>query len=134
MESKKDAFRKYLEGAGVIDSITKALVTLYEEPDKPVSGIEYLKNSLGAPTKADYDAVVGESESLKSQLEDAKATIEKLQAEVRAHPPPKAPNSLRPNPLPYPRPNLFAGAHAWTCALRDLRIVAAAAIFLCSGF
>lgn len=102
-------------------------------PYTPISN-RYLKNSLGAPTKADYDAVVGESESLKSQLEDAKATIEKLQAEVRAHPPPKAPNSLRPNPLPYPRPNLFAGAHAWTCALRDLRIVAAAAVFLCSGF
>lgn len=42
MESKKDAFRKYLEGAGVIDAITKGktdrsegllvLITLKERP------------------------------------------------------------------------------------------------------
>ncbi|WZN59259.1 hypothetical protein HKI87_01g07840 [Chloropicon roscoffensis] len=82
MESKKDAFRKYLEGAGVIDAITKALVSLYEEPDKPVSGLEFLKTSLGAPTKAEHDALVAEKDSIQAQLDDAKATIEKLQAEI----------------------------------------------------
>ncbi|EEH58796.1 uncharacterized protein MICPUCDRAFT_55992 [Micromonas pusilla CCMP1545] len=39
-EQKKEAFRKYLESAGVIDSLTKVLVSLYEEPDKPATAIE----------------------------------------------------------------------------------------------
>ena len=61
---------------------TTALVSLYEEPDKPVSGLEFLKTSLGAPTKVEYDALVAEKESVETQLTDAKATIEKLQAEI----------------------------------------------------
>ena len=34
-ESKKEEFRKYLENTGVIDQLTKVLVGLYEEPEKP---------------------------------------------------------------------------------------------------
>lgn len=34
-ESKKEEFRKYLEQTGVIDQLTKTLVGLYEEPEKP---------------------------------------------------------------------------------------------------
>ena len=34
-ESKKEDFRKYLESTGVIDQLTKVLVGLYEEPDRP---------------------------------------------------------------------------------------------------
>lgn len=34
-ESKKEEFRKYLENAGVIDQLTKVLVGLYEEPERP---------------------------------------------------------------------------------------------------
>ena len=34
-------FRKYLEKAGVIDQLTRVLVGLYEEPDKPNNAIEY---------------------------------------------------------------------------------------------
>ena len=35
MESKRDEFRRYLEKAGVMDALTKVLVGLYEEPEKP---------------------------------------------------------------------------------------------------
>lgn len=31
-ETKKEAFRRYLESAGAIDTLTKVLVNLYEEP------------------------------------------------------------------------------------------------------
>ena len=41
-EQKKEEFRKYLERAGVIDQLTKVLVGLYEEPDKPANAIEFL--------------------------------------------------------------------------------------------
>lgn len=39
-ESKREEFRKYLEKTGVMDALTKVLVSLYEEPDKPEDAIE----------------------------------------------------------------------------------------------
>ena len=39
-EAKKEEFRKYLERSGVIDVLTKVLVGLYEEPEKPNNAIE----------------------------------------------------------------------------------------------
>ena len=40
-DSKKEEFRKYLEKGGVIDEMTKVLVSLYEEPEKPGNAVEY---------------------------------------------------------------------------------------------
>lgn len=37
---QKETFRKYLEAAGVVDALTKVLVSLYEEPDKPKQAVE----------------------------------------------------------------------------------------------
>lgn len=39
-EAKKEEFRKYLEKTGVVDQLTRVLVGLYEEPDKPSSAVE----------------------------------------------------------------------------------------------
>jgi hypothetical protein len=39
-EPQKEAFRKYLESAGVMDALTSVLVNLYEEPDKPKAAVE----------------------------------------------------------------------------------------------
>ena len=35
--------------------MTKVLVALYEEPEKPEQAIAYIKTQLGFPTPADYD-------------------------------------------------------------------------------
>lgn len=40
-DSKREEFRKYLERAGVLDALTKVLVYLYEEPEKPDDPLEY---------------------------------------------------------------------------------------------
>ena len=40
-DSKREEFRKYLEKAGVLDALTKVLVGLYEEPEKPNNALEY---------------------------------------------------------------------------------------------
>lgn len=40
-ESKKEEFRKYLEKNGILDQLTRVLVGLYEEPEKPNNAIEY---------------------------------------------------------------------------------------------
>lgn len=46
-ESKKEEFRKYLEQTGAIDQLTKVLVGLYEEPEKPTDAVEFIKKYLG---------------------------------------------------------------------------------------
>jgi hypothetical protein len=51
-ENKKEEFRKYLERSGVIDSLTKVLVALYEEPEKPANALDFIKQYLGAPTRS----------------------------------------------------------------------------------
>jgi hypothetical protein len=40
-EAKKEDFRKYLEKNGVVEQITKVLVGLFEDPEKPDSAVEY---------------------------------------------------------------------------------------------
>jgi hypothetical protein len=75
-DSKKEEFRKYLEKSGVIDQLTRVLVGLYEEPEKPGNAIDFIKRYLGSPT--DIDA-----ESLRAEFEAAKARNEELQREVQ---------------------------------------------------
>ena len=42
-ESKKEEFQRYLDQSGVIEELTKMLVGLYEEPDKPNNAMEFLR-------------------------------------------------------------------------------------------
>lgn len=65
--SKKE-FRKYLEKSGVLDALTKVLVGLYEEPDRPSNSLEYIKRYLGAPAAVDVDALKRENEELKQKV------------------------------------------------------------------
>lgn len=82
MADAKESFRKYLESAGVIDALTKVLVSLYEEPDKPKQAIDYLKVCLGGPAQAEFEAVLAERDLLKKELADAQQQIEELKAQA----------------------------------------------------
>ncbi|OEU22492.1 hypothetical protein FRACYDRAFT_165103, partial [Fragilariopsis cylindrus CCMP1102] len=66
--SKKDEFRKYLDKTGVLDQLTKVLVGLYEEPERPTSPMDYIKRYIGAPKNIDVDGLKRENEQLKRQL------------------------------------------------------------------
>ncbi|VEU43531.1 unnamed protein product [Pseudo-nitzschia multistriata] len=66
--SKKEEFRNYLEKSGVLDTLTKVLVGLYEEPERPSNAIEYIKRYLGAPKNVDVIALQRENEELRRQL------------------------------------------------------------------
>jgi hypothetical protein len=67
--SKKEEFRRYLEKTGVLDAFTKVLVGLYEEPERPINAVDYIKRYLGAPPNIDVEGLRRENESLKAQLE-----------------------------------------------------------------
>ncbi len=87
VESKKEEFRKYLESSGVIDQLTRVLVGLYEEPDKPTNAIEFIKKYLNSPLDVDVDKLSIEYDKLKHENEQLKAKIEDLKREVERYKP-----------------------------------------------
>jgi hypothetical protein len=66
--SKKEEFRRYLEKTGVLDALTKVLVGLYEEPDRPSNSLEYMKRYLGAPVAVDVEGLKRENEELRQKV------------------------------------------------------------------
>ena len=72
LETKREQFRAYLEKEGILESISKALVTLYEESDKPKEALAFVRKNIAA---ADLD-------SMKAQLESLSQENEKLKSEV----------------------------------------------------
>ncbi|XP_011315023.1 C-Myc-binding protein [Fopius arisanus] len=76
-DSKREEFRRYLERAGVLDALTKVLVMLYEEPEKPDDALEYIRKHLGGITD-----VTLKVESLEKTLEDVKAENRELKTKL----------------------------------------------------
>mmetsp|Transcript_53988 Transcript_53988/g.80178 ORF Transcript_53988/g.80178 Transcript_53988/m.80178 type:complete len:95 (+) Transcript_53988:210-494(+) len=82
-ESKKEEFRKYLEKSGVIDALTKVLVGLYEEPERPPNAVDYIKRYLGAPTGIDVEAMRSENEEMKAQIKEMRKTVDELNRSLK---------------------------------------------------
>ena len=83
-EAKKEEFRTYLEKAGVIDQLTKELVGLYEEPEKPGNAVDFIKKCLGAPSDTDVEELRAENEELKRTKADLQRRIEELERDLEA--------------------------------------------------
>jgi len=88
-DSKREEFRKYLEKAGVMDVLTKILVGLYEEPEKPNNAIDFLKQHLGAdvPQTADVEALKLEVTELRQQVEKLTEENNELKQKLAAQEP-----------------------------------------------
>ncbi|XP_059665772.1 uncharacterized protein LOC132311727 [Cornus florida] len=69
-EAKKEAFRKYLESSGVLDALTKVLVALYEQNDKPSSAVEFVQQKLGGPTVLEYENLQTEMSDLQKKYNE----------------------------------------------------------------
>lgn len=81
-DSKREEFRRYLEKAGVLDALTKVLVGLYEEPEKPNNALDFLKQHLGAsgPETADVEALKLEVTELRQKVEQLTEENQELKA------------------------------------------------------
>ncbi|KAG5320682.1 MYCBP protein, partial [Pseudoatta argentina] len=75
--AKREEFRKYLERAGVMDALTKILVSLYEETEKPTDALEYIRKNLGGIIDN-----TSEIDILKKELDESKAKIIELQSKL----------------------------------------------------
>uniref|UniRef100_A0AAY4DUB8 c-Myc-binding protein n=1 Tax=Denticeps clupeoides TaxID=299321 RepID=A0AAY4DUB8_9TELE len=69
-ENKREQFRRYLERAGVLDSLTNVLVALYEETDKPEDPLEFIKTHFGVAH--------AEAETLRLEISELQQKCEVL--------------------------------------------------------
>lgn len=87
-ESKRENFRKYLENANVMDSLTRAIVALYEESEQPVDPLNFIRQSIGAGDGVDIDALVRRNQELKAEVAALTQQISELEEKAK-----EAPNS-----------------------------------------
>ena len=82
MENKREAFRKYLDEGGVLDSLTRVLVALYDEPENPESPLEYIKQFLGSPNGIDVESLQKENDDMKEQIQVLENRIAELKQQL----------------------------------------------------
>jgi hypothetical protein len=66
----REEFRRYLEKTGVLKAMTKALLVLFEEEEKPIDPVAYFITKLTLKT------------GIKVELEDLQAELKELEKEV----------------------------------------------------
>jgi hypothetical protein len=71
-----------LEKSGVIDSLTKVLVGLYEVPERPGNAIDFIKEYLGAPVGVDVDELRTIIENQKKEIEEKDNMIAELRTQI----------------------------------------------------
>ena len=84
IEAKKDEFRAYLEKTGVVDQLTKVLVSLYEETDKPTNPIDFIKRNMSAPEEIDQDNLKNGYLKLKEENEKLRQRVTELQKQIES--------------------------------------------------
>jgi hypothetical protein len=87
--------RRYLEGAGVIDALTTALVGLYESPTRPTAPLEFLASSVGGGGRAanELQLLRAENARLLAELDSLRAQLARFgvaSPSAGAPPPPAA--------------------------------------------
>ncbi|XP_029359449.1 c-Myc-binding protein-like [Echeneis naucrates] len=82
-DTKREQFRRYLEKAGVVDSLTSVLVALYEQPDRPSNALEFVKQHLGAAGQISADSEALQQEVLDLRQRCARLTEENKDLKAR---------------------------------------------------
>ncbi|CAL1151719.1 unnamed protein product [Cladocopium goreaui] len=82
-DSQKEEFRKYLEKNGIISQLTRVLVGLYEEPERPGNAIDYIKKYLGAPTGVDVEELRADNDELRRQNAELEAKVASLTQQLK---------------------------------------------------
>ena len=80
--TKPDSFRKYLNDGGVLESLTRLIVGLYEKRPFPTDPNEFIKQFLASPHGLDYNSLVKENEELKEDVKKLEARVEELKVKL----------------------------------------------------
>ncbi len=83
-ETRREEFRRYLEKSGVVDTLTKVLVGLYEQPEKPEDALDYIRSHFqGGPVEeVDVPALKNERDELQMKLKEAEEKIKSLEQKI----------------------------------------------------
>jgi len=76
-DNKREEFRRYLERNGVMESITRALVALYEESEKPEDPLRYICHRLHYRFKEQPTV-----DALKSELGETTFELRRLREQM----------------------------------------------------
>lgn len=91
IEQKRDEFRRYLEESGVVASLTKALIRLYEEEKKPPCAVSFVRQQMceTCPTQEEYDTLrfdydesIEQNARLQQQLQHMRDNLKRTPSEV----------------------------------------------------
>ncbi|KAH0795459.1 putative C-Myc-binding protein [Histomonas meleagridis] len=77
-DGKREAFRKYLEDSGMLDSITKVLAHLYNNFDESIDPLQYVKEHLGNPEGVNVEELKAKNASLRQEVEQLEARLQSL--------------------------------------------------------
>ena len=82
IESKRVQYRKYLERAGVIDALSKALIKLYEEQNKPDDAIRFVRKYMceTCPDDTQFDAMKNDLENALKKISTLEQDLERCKA------------------------------------------------------
>lgn len=87
MKEKRDEFRKYLEGTGVTDKLTTALMKLYQEIEKPEEPIVFIRKQLGDDCPPEKMGELEEKiNELKRKNKELEMEREVAQAQIKRTP------------------------------------------------
>lgn len=81
VDAKREEFRKYLEKSGVLETLTKSLVSLYEEPSKPTDALGYMRNNF---TGTDIALIQTQMDNIKQENDELQKQVRNLEAEKAA--------------------------------------------------
>lgn len=88
-DSKREEFRKYLEKSGVVDALTKVLVNLYEEPEKPNNALDFMLKNMNqeGPETSDIEALKADVMELRNQVATLNQENEDLRTRLEQYEP-----------------------------------------------
>lgn len=81
-QPKRDSFRKYLDDAGVIDSLTRTIVTLYDKTKLPEDITAFFKEFLGSPQGVNIESLKQENAQLKEEKEKLEKRVQELKSQL----------------------------------------------------
>eukprot|EP01016_Furgasonia_blochmanni_P012341 TRINITY_DN1597_c0_g1_i11.p3 TRINITY_DN1597_c0_g1~~TRINITY_DN1597_c0_g1_i11.p3 ORF type:complete len:111 (+),score=38.50 TRINITY_DN1597_c0_g1_i11:65-397(+) len=70
--------------SGAVDQLTRVLVSLYEEPEKPTNSIDFIKKQLGSSGEVDVEKLKAEFEKVKDENVKLKKRVDDLQKQINA--------------------------------------------------
>ncbi|KAJ6228496.1 c-myc-binding protein [Anaeramoeba flamelloides] len=79
MSTRKEEFRQTIESNGLIDTLTRILTSLYEEPERPEKPLEFLMQELGAKS---HEKLTKENKDLQQKVKALKKEIKNLKSKI----------------------------------------------------